>query len=280
MEEKRNVRPIPKTLRSYGRSLAGALIFAIPAIFTMEIWWRGLTPHPARLAFFLASGFGLLCMYEYYTGLHGQGRRGLPEAIGEACEGLLIGLLFSWLILSLLGVLPEITSFREWLGKVISVGIPVSVGVAIGDSQLGKNESSGSVEQTLRKSHHTTLHQFAFSIMGAVVIAAGIAPTEEIVLLAYGLEPLALTSVLLLSVGVSIAVTSIVEFRGTSGRNYAGGALGAASVTYLGAFLTTIILLVSNESFGGNALPANIAAIVVVGLPASVGAAAAKALIV
>lgn len=283
MSSASSVRPLRVTLRSYGRSLAGALLFALPAVYTMEIWWRGYNPDVWRLATLLVSGFLLLCLFEFYTGMHGNGREGLADAVGEACEGLFIGFVVTVAALWLLDVLPEISSVREWIGKVISEGVAVAVGVAIGDSQLGRKDDDDENDEktnTLKGSHHATLHQFAFSVMGAVVLAAAIAPTEEIVNLAYGLSPIRQLIVLLVSFSICLTIITMVDFRNAHiHENYTGGVFGAALVTFLGAILTAVVLLLTNGMLLDGHLSVIVARIVVVGLPASVGAAAGKALI-
>ena len=41
--------------RDLGRAFGGALLFSLPLLMTMEMWWFGFTLHPARLALFLLA---------------------------------------------------------------------------------------------------------------------------------------------------------------------------------------------------------------------------------
>jgi hypothetical protein len=44
-------RPVHKSLQEYARGIAGGLLFSLPLIYTMEVWWAGFTSHPMRLFF-------------------------------------------------------------------------------------------------------------------------------------------------------------------------------------------------------------------------------------
>src|SRR5690348_9303056 len=43
-------RPVTKSLQEYGRGIAGGILFSLPLLYTMEVWWAGFSVHPWRLA--------------------------------------------------------------------------------------------------------------------------------------------------------------------------------------------------------------------------------------
>ncbi len=47
-------------LDGYTRALAGAFIFGIPLVMTMEMWWVGTHLEPLKLAGLLAFGFAAI----------------------------------------------------------------------------------------------------------------------------------------------------------------------------------------------------------------------------
>ena len=55
-------------LVALARAFAGAIIFALPLLMTMEMWALGFYMHPLRLALFLALMFPLLVVLAYYAG--------------------------------------------------------------------------------------------------------------------------------------------------------------------------------------------------------------------
>jgi uncharacterized membrane protein len=53
-------RSIAKSLREYARGIAGGLMFSLPLLYTMEMWWAGFTSQPERLLLYIAATFALL----------------------------------------------------------------------------------------------------------------------------------------------------------------------------------------------------------------------------
>ena len=63
------VLPIGRSLREYGRGVAGGLVFSLPLIYTLEVWWTGFIAQPDRLLLYVLSSFVLLLGYNRYAGL-------------------------------------------------------------------------------------------------------------------------------------------------------------------------------------------------------------------
>jgi len=41
---------IKKSIQEYARGIAGGMMFSLPLLYTMEMWWSGFILHPLRLA--------------------------------------------------------------------------------------------------------------------------------------------------------------------------------------------------------------------------------------
>jgi len=54
------MRTVSQSLREYARGVAGGLLFSLPLLYTMEVWWAGFVAHPWRLALYVAGTFLLL----------------------------------------------------------------------------------------------------------------------------------------------------------------------------------------------------------------------------
>jgi hypothetical protein len=61
--------PVSRSLQEYGRAAIGGLIFSLPLLFTMEVWWAGFSASPERLMLGLAGTFLLLIAYNAVSGL-------------------------------------------------------------------------------------------------------------------------------------------------------------------------------------------------------------------
>ena len=49
-----------ETLKEYGRGVIGGLLFSLPLVYTMEVWWNGFTAPPAYLLTCVVVTFPLL----------------------------------------------------------------------------------------------------------------------------------------------------------------------------------------------------------------------------
>src|SRR5687767_12300553 len=95
------MRTVSESLREYARGVAGGLLFSLPLLYTMEVWWAGFTSHPWRLAVYVAATFALLLGYNHFLGL----RRDtcFSEVVIDSVEEMGLGLLVALVILWLLG---------------------------------------------------------------------------------------------------------------------------------------------------------------------------------
>ena len=97
-------RTFTDSLQEYGRGVAGGLMFSLPLLYTMEVWWTGIVAHPFRLIGYVLATFGLLIGYNRYAGLRRDSS--MAEVAIDSVEEMGIGFLLAGLVLFLLGVLP------------------------------------------------------------------------------------------------------------------------------------------------------------------------------
>src|SRR5688572_30222525 len=94
-------RPVRKSLQEYGRGVAGGLMFSLPLLYTMEMWWAGIIAHPYRLTAYVLATFFLLLGYNRCAGLRRDSS--MSEVAIDSVEEMGIGLFLSGLVLFLLG---------------------------------------------------------------------------------------------------------------------------------------------------------------------------------
>src|SRR5512146_718543 len=75
--------PTMHFLAGLARGFAGALIFAIPILMTMEMWWIGFYIPPSHLAVLTAATLPLLVALSYYVGFETTPR--LLDDVLDAC---------------------------------------------------------------------------------------------------------------------------------------------------------------------------------------------------
>jgi putative integral membrane protein (TIGR02587 family) len=274
------MRTVSQSLREYGRGVAGGLLFSLPLLYTMEVWWAGFTSHPFRLAAYVAATFALLLGYNYFVGL----RRDtcFSEVVIDSVEELGLGLLLALLILWLLGRVTAGMPLEEAAGKVVIEAMTVAVGVSVGTAQLGAGD--GEEDKGVRGGGESVGFggQLVITLCGAVLFAANVAPTEEIVMIAVEISPWRVLGLALLSLALGALVLYYSEFAGSKkhvrfDRHH--DVLVGAVVTYSVALAASAAILLFFGRFDGQAWAACVAQTVVLGVAATLGASAGRLLL-
>jgi uncharacterized membrane protein len=91
------VRSTRKSLREYGRGVAGGLLFSLPLLYTLEVWHAGFTMSPHRQLVYVLLALVLLLGYKRYAGLHPDCT--WAEVAIDSIEEMGIGLLLSAVVL-------------------------------------------------------------------------------------------------------------------------------------------------------------------------------------
>jgi putative integral membrane protein (TIGR02587 family) len=261
-------------LVALARAFAGAIIFALPLIMTMEMWALGFYMDPLRLALFLALMFPLLAVLAYYAGF--EESVSWRHLILNACVAYAVAFVAAAAGLALLGVLRPGMSIEEIVGKVSLQAIPASIGAMLARSQLGEREEQKD-EERRRDTYHGELF---LATVGALFLAFNVAPTEEVVLISTmmtGWHALALVG---MSLAIMHAFVYAVEFRGQASvhpeLSVWSEFLRLTVVAYALALLVCLYVLWSFGRSDGLALGELLMQTVVLGFPAAIGAAAAR----
>lgn len=267
------MRSTRRSLAEYGRGVVGGLLFSLPLLFTMEVWWTGFTATPEEL---LAGGtvtLLLLIGYNRHQGIHAE--CGWFAAFIESIEELGLGVVTASFFLWLIGRLHFEVSFAEVIGQVALASMVAAVGVSVGTAQLGGREQ----EDQERVEY---AEQLILAVCGAFLVAMTVAPTEEIVHIGAEAGPERLLGMLALSAALVTVVLYFSEFRG-SGRSVRreGGvdmAMGvveslAVAIVVAGALLLFFGRL-ADVSFA-----TGVAQVTVLTIPAALGASAGRMLL-
>lgn len=260
----------PDVLRGLGRGFAGALLFALPMLMTMEMWQLGVSIGRGRLALLLLTTVVLAIGMERHFGVRSGGRTTLVDTVVDAAIALLVGVVTALTVLTVLAVVTPITRWQEAASIVAIEALPATIGASFARSQLGEGTGIGA--------EPTYVQELFLMAAGGVVFAANIAPTEEIVLLAARMHPghgLALIGLVLV---LMHAFVYEVDFKGGS-RAPAGFWAVFVRFTLVGFVLAVGIsayLLWTFGRYDDTGLVQCLMEALVLALPASVGAAAAR----
>lgn len=258
-----------------GRAFAGALIFSLPMLMTMEVWSLGFYMSSWRLALLLVVTVPLLVGLSRYGGFKATER--LVDDVVDAFVAFLLATLMALIVLGVFGLLTFEMSAREIIGKIILQAVPGSIGAMLARSQLA-GEPEG-VQQERRENPAYWGEIFLMAV-GALFLSFNVAPTEEMILIAYNMSVWQEIALAILSLLLMHSFVYVVNFRGGTRPATAGSIFGAfARFTVVGYAVVLLVSFYILWTFGrvdGTALEEVISTTVVLGFPGAIGAAAAR----
>lgn len=187
------------------RAFAGALIFGVPLLMTMEMWRFGFVMSPVRQLAFLLAGLPLLYGLSVYAGFS-RGRGVVPDLM-DALAALAVGFLTSGAVLWLFGVLKPGEGLSTLVGQTMLLAVPCAIGALVARRQLDQDRPADSDPP-----HY--LGELFLMIAGALFLALNIAPTEEVVRIAALMDPVRTLILALVSLGLLHALVYAIGFAG------------------------------------------------------------------
>jgi len=260
------------------RAVGGAVIFSLPVLMTMEMWELGFHMSRLRLALLLVVNIPLLVGLSHFSGFE-ETFEPLEDVV-DAFVAYAVGFVAAAIVLALFGVLRAEMSLDELVGKVALQAVPGSMGALLAQSQFGggDREEKRAQREGGRPSGYAS--QLFLMAAGALFLAFNVAPTEEMVLIAHKMTAWHVLALAAVSLAGMHAFVYALEFRGqhaiTPGHSEVGVFLRFTVVGYAIALLISAYVLWTFGRLGGMDRIEATAAIVVLGFPAAVGAAAAR----
>lgn len=268
--------PAPDTaafLAGVGRAFAGALLFALPMLMTMEMWSLGAYLESWRIVIMLVAVLPLLLGLSRFGGLRRTSR--LRDDVADVLVAVLVAGVASGTVLFLLDVVTPDMTVREVAGKISIQLVPASIGAMLARSQLGDApEAEG--DESPDDSYWSELFLMG---AGALYLSLNVAPTEEMVLIAYKMTGWQAVGLLVFSLGLMHALVYSFGFKG-------GSAIGDQSAFSVFARYScggyAVVLLVSLGVLwlfgrtGGLPFDEVLGATVVLAFPGALGAASAR----
>ncbi|KAB0676217.1 TIGR02587 family membrane protein [Aureimonas leprariae] len=257
-----------------GRGFAGSLIFSLPMLMTMEMWWLGFYADPLRLALFMTLLLPLLWRLSRYGGLR-HTRSGWDD-LADALVAVAIAAIASAVVLALFGVLDRGMSTHEVVGKLLLQTFCGSIGAMLAQNQFGEKD----LRDERREAEASYLDEMFLMVVGALFLSLNMAPTEEIILIAYQMSVWQVIVLILLTLVLMHAFVYGLEFGGTERPRDGEGFWSVfARFTVAGYALVLLVSFYVLWTFGrldstGN-LP-TLGTTIVLGFPGALGAAVAR----
>ncbi|HET9241107.1 MAG TPA: TIGR02587 family membrane protein [Oligoflexus sp.] len=257
------------------RAAAGAIIFSLPILMTMEMWSLGSSMNPWHQALLVAMCLPLLVGMSHVIGF--EETFGWLDDTVDAFVALAVGFITSAFVLLLLGIIGDELRFAEVLQKVAIQAIPASIGALLSQSQFG-----GQAQDSKERSSSYGGEIFLMAL-GALFLSFSVAPTEEVILIAHRMNHWQSVILSIFSLGIMHAFVYAADFKGKEDIPENSNHLRIfVKFTITGYALVLFICLFVLWVFGrmdGLASAEIISVLSVLGFPAAVGAAAARLII-
>lgn len=271
---------VSRFLVGLARGLAGALLFSIPMLMTMEMWFLGFYMDRERLLLLLVLNLPLLIGLSHRIGFERTAT--WRESARDAIVAYGMGVVASALILVLLGVIKFGMAPREWVGMVALQAVPASIGALLGRSQLSMQDEEGDEDDSDPSQEASTgyLTELFMMAVGALFLSLNLAPTEEMILLAYKMTIWHALALMALSMMLMHGFVYALAFKGSHSLQEDTPVWHAfVRFTIPGYVVALAVSLYSLWTFGrldDLGTTEAVLTLVVLGFPAAIGAAAAR----
>lgn len=271
------------SLQEYGRGVAGGMLFSLPLLYTMEGWWTGFTAGPQALMVYVLGTFVLLLGYNRYAGIRYDAT--FWETVIDSVEEMGLGILIAALLLWLLGRIHADLTWPEIVGKITVEAMAVAIGVSVGTAQLGGDGDTavaGGGDCNHPDERNGFGGQLVIAFCGAVLFAANVAPTEEIIVVAVQAPVWKLLGLAVLSLLLGAFILYYANFVGAARLVPREGFMDVVFgvvVMYAIALLAAMLMLWFFGRFEGLALGTCLAQVVVLGVAGTLGASAGRLLL-
>lgn len=257
-----------------GRAFGGAIFFSLPLLMTMEMWQLGFTMARLPLALFIVLMMPVLFGLEYYTGF--KDSTTVLDEVADAAVAYGVGIVASVIVLAMFNLISLDEPLSSIVGKVALQAIPASFGAMLSGSQFG---AQGSAERRHKRNIGFGGILFLMAV-GALFLAFNVAPTEEMLLIASRMTPWHGLALALASLIVMHGFVYAASFRGAPDRPEGSSRLALffryTVPGYAIALVVSTYVLWTFGRYDGHTASSMVMQAVVLGFPASIGAAAAR----
>lgn len=208
-----------KFFAGIARGIAGALLFALPMLMTMEMWQLGIYMDRTRLLLLLLVNIPLLIILADRVGFEQTST--WRQAVRDASIAYALGIVCCALILVAMGVIKQYQSTREIVGMIALQAVPASIAAMLGRSQLGGQsddedvEGEGNDDDPVHERETSYAGELFLMAVGALFLNLNVAPTEEMILLSYKMTPWRALVIIAASLAVMHGFVYALSFRGS-----------------------------------------------------------------
>ncbi len=301
--KRRKKSALKRELNDLVRGLCGGFLFGIPLLYTMEVWWIGSSVSPPQLAGVLLTTLLGTYLLSRTAGFRKSQATTEREAIADAVEAIALGILCAFTMLTIFRQITLETRFSGAIGQIVFESVPFSLGVALANQFLrSSDENSGTLSNDpieadkpesdrpeLSKMEHffpednlnETISDIGATLLGALIIAFSIAPTDEVTVLVAAVSGPWLMILVFVSLLLSYSIVFQANFTRQDQRRLQKGPFqGPLSETVFSYLLSLTAAALMLSFFGKIDTSASVSLafrqVLILGLPATIGGAAGR----
>lgn len=267
-----------RAVRDLGRAAGGALVFSLPMLMTMELWWLGFYLDRLRLLVLVLTALPLLVVLSRHVGFE-RTRYWLDDVV-DALIALGISGLVCILTLVLFGTIPVEAPLDEIIGKVVIQMVPASIGALLAKSQFKAESDDDEYEDAAGDPEESYGGELFLMAVGALFLGFNVAPTEEMMLISYQMTEWHSLCLVVLSVGLMHGFVFALGFAGGSHVSpkapWWSPFLRLTLPGYVIAISVSLYLLWVFARLDGLHIDSIVMATAVLAFPSAIGAAAAR----
>lgn len=266
-----------KFFTGLARAFGGAVLFSLPLLMTMEMWSLGFALERSKLLVFMVLMIPVLVALDYFSGF--EETANWREDLEDGMIAYGVGLTASLAILLLFGIVDLGQPLHEVVGKVAIQSVPASFGAVLANSQLA---GSSDARRQGQDDRGFAVRMFTMAA-GALFLAINVAPTEEMIFISFLLTPGKALALVAVSLAMMHAFVYAFAFRGTP--DVAHGTPGWSLflrntvVGYVVALAVSAYVLWTFGRLQDGAFSSYLMMTLVLGFPATLGAASARLII-
>jgi putative integral membrane protein (TIGR02587 family) len=269
----------------FAHGAAGGFLFGIPLLYTMEFWFIGPKISMAHALVLVVLAFAISLVFVATIGFRENDPPGWREILAETIDAMGISIVVTVVTLFMLGKVDFTTSLDIALGRIAIELLPVSLGVAIANHILPRQEDRQGQEEDRQAGKpintSATTRELVASGGGALLLSLNIAPTDEVAVLAAELNELQLVALMVFSLLVSYVIVFQAGFRNQQARRESTGALQNPLTETIVAYIIALFVCGATLWIVGalsphTAIGTILSMTVVLAFPGALGAAAGR----
>jgi putative integral membrane protein (TIGR02587 family) len=270
--------PWAQELNDLVRAFSGAYIFGVPLLFTMEMWWIGEYGDRWKLLAFLVLGLASNLALTYAAGFKRETT--FRNTINQAVEATAVGIVAATVMLLVLNRIRPGDPLHSVLGMIVIQAVPLSIGASVANEVFGRwgeKRREGNAEGVQLKQWQELFSDVGATAIGGIFVGFSIAPTEEIPMLAAGLDYFHLALLVGFSLLLSYGIVFESGFDGGQPEGLFQRPITETTLAYVVSLLVAVVsLYLFNQIETGQPLQSVIEQTLVLGLPITIGGAAGR----